>query len=183
MHPEEYLARIKELSSGRGGDAGSEAPFGNGSYEIAQLAAGGTIAAIDAVLDGTVANAYALVRPPGHHALADLGMGFCIFANVAVGIRHAQATSGIGRVAVVDWDVHHGNGTQAIFWEDPTVLAISLHQDGLYPSRSGLHEQVGEGPERERRSTSLCLQARARAPISPRSTRSSFLRSRRSIQS
>ena len=144
MHPEEYLERIKELSSGHGGDAGSEAPFGNGSYEIAQLAAGGTIAAIDAVLDGTVDNAYALVRPPGHHALADLGMGFCIFANVAVGIRHAQATRGVGRVAVVDWDVHHGNGTQAIFWEDPTVLAISLHQDGLYPARSGLLEQVGE---------------------------------------
>ncbi|MCY7302857.1 MAG: class II histone deacetylase [Thermoleophilia bacterium] len=145
VHPEEYLTRIKELSSGRGGDAGSESPFGNGSYEIAQLAAGGTIAAIDAVLDGSVGNAYALVRPPGHHALADLGMGFCIFANVAVGVRHAQATRGIGRVAVVDWDVHHGNGTQAIFWEDSTVLAISLHQDGLYPSRSGLHEQVGEG--------------------------------------
>jgi acetoin utilization deacetylase AcuC-like enzyme len=145
VHPERYLTRIKELSSGHGGDAGSESPFRNGSYEIAQLAAGGTIAAIDAVLDGTVANAYALVRPPGHHALADLGMGFCIFANVAVGIRHAQATRGIGRVAVVDWDVHHGNGTQAIFWEDPTVLAISLHQDGLYPSRSGLREQVGEG--------------------------------------
>ncbi|MEO5633542.1 class II histone deacetylase [Gaiella sp.] len=145
VHPDEYLTRIKDLSSGRGGDAGSESPFGNGSYEIAQLAAGGTIAAIDAVLDGTVANAYALVRPPGHHALADLGMGFCIFANVAIGVRHAQAARGIGRVAIVDWDVHHGNGTQAIFWEDPSVLAISLHQDGLYPSRSGLLEQVGEG--------------------------------------
>ena len=97
------------------------------------------------MLDGTVANAYALVRPPGHHALADLGMGFCIFANVAVGIRHAQATRGIGRVAVVDWDVHHGNGTQAIFWDDPSVLAISLHQDGLYPPRSGLLERGRRG--------------------------------------
>ena len=145
VHPEEYLARIKELSSGHGGDAGSESPFGNGSYEIAQLAAGGTIAAIDAVLDGTVANAYALVRPPGHHALADLGMGFCIFANVAVGIRHAQATRGIGRVAVVDWDVHHGNGTQAAFWEDGTVLAVSLHQDGLYPAGSGAAVERGAG--------------------------------------
>ena len=143
VHPEQYLARIKELSRGRGGDAGSESPFGNGSYEIAQLAAGGTIAAIDAVLGGSVRNAYALVRPPGHHALADLGMGFCIFANVAVGVRHAQATRGIGRVAVVDWDVHHGNGTQAIFWDDPTVLAISLHQDGLYPARSGLLADTG----------------------------------------
>ena len=145
VHASEYVERIRELSAGRGGDAGSESPFGNGSFEIARLAAGGTITAIDAVLDGRVDNAYALVRPPGHHALPDLGMGFCLFANVAIGIRHAQATRGIGRVAVVDWDVHHGNGTQAIFWEDASVLAISLHQDGLYPSRSGLLEQVGEG--------------------------------------
>ena len=71
------------------------------------------------MLDGTVDNAYALVRPPGHHALPDLGMGFCLFGNVAVGVRHAQAERGIDRVAVVDWDVHHGNGTQAVFWEDP----------------------------------------------------------------
>jgi len=143
VHTPEYVARIQELSAGRGGDAGSETPFGNGSFEIAQLAAGGTMAAIDAVLDGRVANAYALVRPPGHHALPGLGMGFCIFANVAVGIRHAQAARGVGRVAVVDWDVHHGNGTQTVFWDDPSVLAISLHQDGLYPALSGLLEETG----------------------------------------
>jgi acetoin utilization deacetylase AcuC-like enzyme len=145
VHSASYVDRIQELSQGRGGDAGSETPFGNGSFEIAQLAAGGTITAIDAVLERTVANAYALVRPPGHHALPDLGMGFCIFANVAIGVRHAQAMRGIGRVAVVDWDVHHGNGTQAVFWDDPTVLAISLHQDGLYPARSGLLDDTG-GP-------------------------------------
>ena len=145
VHTGAYIEKIRQLSAGHGGDAGSESPFGNGSFEIAQLAAGGTITAIDAVLDGTVANAYALVRPPGHHALPDLGMGFCIFANVAVGVRHAQAERGVGRVAVVDWDVHHGNGTQAVFWDDPSVLAISLHQDGLYPARSGLLDQRGVG--------------------------------------
>jgi acetoin utilization deacetylase AcuC-like enzyme len=145
VHVAAYVERIRELSAGHGGDGGSEAPFGNGSFEIAQLAAGGTIAALDAVLDGTVDNAYALVRPPGHHALPGLGMGFCLFANVAVGIRHTQAARGIGRVAVVDWDVHHGNGTQAVFWEDPSVLAISLHQDGLYPAHSGLVEETGVG--------------------------------------
>ena len=145
VHTESYIDRIQELSMGRGGDAGSETPFGNGSFEIAQLAAGGTITAIDAVLEGTLENAYALVRPPGHHALPDLGMGFCIFANVAIGVRHAQAMRGVGRVAVVDWDVHHGNGTQTVFWDDPTVLAISLHQDGLYPARSGLLDDTG-GP-------------------------------------
>ena len=145
VHTPEYLERIRELSAGRGGDAGSESPFGNGSFEIAQLAAGGTITAIDAVLDGSVTNAYALVRPPGHHALPHLGMGFCIFANVAVAVRHAQAACGLDRIAVVDWDVHHGNGTQAIFWEDASVLAVSLHQDGLYPARSGLLTETGSG--------------------------------------
>ena len=145
VHTREYVERIEELSAGQGGDAGSEAPFRHGSFPIARLAAGGTITAVDAVLAGTVDNAYALVRPPGHHALPGLGMGFCLFANVAVGIRHAQAARGAGRVAVVDWDVHHGNGTQAIFWEDPSVLAISLHQDGLYPARSGLLAETGGG--------------------------------------
>jgi acetoin utilization deacetylase AcuC-like enzyme len=143
VHDVSYVDRIRELSGGRGGEAGSETPFGSGSYEIALLAAGGTLAAVEGVLDGRVDNAYALVRPPGHHALPDLGMGFCIFGNVAVGVRHAQATRGIGRVAVVDWDVHHGNGTQAVFWDDPSVLAISLHQDGLYPADSGRLDEVG----------------------------------------
>lgn len=145
VHSGAYVERIRELSAAGGGDAGSEAPFRGGSYEIAALAAGGTMAAVDAVLDGRVDNAYALVRPPGHHALPDFGMGFCLFANVAIALRHAQAARGVGRVAVVDWDVHHGNGTQSIFLDDPSVLAISLHQDGLYPARSGLVVETGEG--------------------------------------
>jgi acetoin utilization deacetylase AcuC-like enzyme len=145
VHEPGYVERIRQLSADRGGDAGSEAPFGKGSFEIAALAAGGTIASVDAVLAGRVDNAYALVRPPGHHALAGLGMGFCIFANVAIGVRHAQSARGVGRVAVVDWDVHHGNGTQAAFWTDGTVLAVSLHQDGCYPAGSGAVDEVGEG--------------------------------------
>ena len=145
VHAASYVERIRELSATGGGDAGSEAPFRYGSFEIAALAAGGTMAAVDAVLDEVVDNAYALVRPPGHHALPDLGMGFCLLANVAIAVRHAQVVRGIGRVAVVDWDVHHGNGTQAIFVADPTVLAVSLHQDGLYPARSGLVTETGEG--------------------------------------
>jgi acetoin utilization deacetylase AcuC-like enzyme len=148
VHEQSYVEHIRELSDDRGGDAGSEAPFGRGSFEIAALAAGGSIAAVDAVLDGRVDNAYALVRPPGHHALAGLGMGFCIFANVAVAVRHAQSARGVGRVAVVDWDVHHGNGTQAAFWEDASVLAVSLHQDGCYPAGSGAVAEVGDGPGR-----------------------------------
>jgi acetoin utilization deacetylase AcuC-like enzyme len=145
VHERAHVDRVAALSAERGGDAGDEAPFGHGSYEIALLAAGGVIGAVDATLDGEVDNAYALVRPPGHHAVRDRGMGFCLFANVAVAVRHAQAARGVGRVAVVDWDVHHGNGTQAAFWEDPSVLAISLHQDGLYPLRSGTLDERGGG--------------------------------------
>ena len=145
VHTPEYVDSIKAKSDDRGGDAGEATPFGNGSYEIALLAAGGTMAAADAVLDGTVDNVYALVRPPGHHAEPDLGRGFCLFANVAVAIRHVQETRGITRVAVVDWDVHHGNGTQKVFYDDPNVLTISIHQDNWYPADSGHIHQTGEG--------------------------------------
>ena len=146
FHGPEYLERIKALSAADGGDAGEITPFGRGGYEIAALAAGGVISAIDAVLDGTVDNVYALVRPPGHHAEADLGRGFCIFGNAAVGVMHAREARGLERVAVVDWDVHHGNGTQQAFSADPSVLAISLHQDSLYPPGSGGVGETGEGP-------------------------------------
>ena len=145
VHAPRYVERIRELSTGRGGDAGSEAPFGNGSFPIAQLAAGGTITAIDAVLDGAVDNAYALVRPPGHHALPDRGMGFCLFANVAVGVRHAQAARGLGRVAVVDWDVHHGNGTQAIFWRRPLGARDLAAPGRALPRALGARERDRRG--------------------------------------
>jgi len=146
VHEAAYVERIRQLSAARGGDAGDgETPFGPGSFEIGLLAAGGAISAVDAVLDGGVDNAYALVRPPGHHALPHTGMGFCIFGNVAVAVRHARVERGLARVAVVDWDVHHGNGTQAIFEDDPSVLAVSLHQDGLYPAASGSLEEQGTG--------------------------------------
>jgi acetoin utilization deacetylase AcuC-like enzyme len=112
---------------------------------VARLAAGGTIAAVDAVMTGAVDAAYALVRPPGHHAMADEGMGFCVFNNAVVAARQAQGTHGAERVLILDWDVHHGNGTQAAFWADPSVLFISLHQDDLYPPGWGAADQVGVG--------------------------------------
>jgi acetoin utilization deacetylase AcuC-like enzyme len=145
VHGREYLERVKKLSAENGGDAGALTPFGPGSYEIALLSAGGTLAATDAVLDGRVRNAYALVRPPGHHAEADLGMGFCIFSNVAIAVRHAREVRGLARVAVVDWDVHHGNGTESAFLRDPSVLTISLHQDNYFPAGRGFFEHGGEG--------------------------------------
>ena len=107
--------------------------------------AGNVLAVTDAVLDGGAENGFALVRPPGHHATADKPMGFCLFNNVAIAARHAQAAVGAERVAIVDWDVHHGNGTQAIFYDDPSVLFVSLHQDDLYPSGRGCLEHAGDG--------------------------------------
>ncbi|WP_210491491.1 class II histone deacetylase [Patulibacter sp. SYSU D01012] len=146
VHTPEHVDRIRALSDDRGGDGGDGfTPFGPGSYEIASLAAGGTIAATRAVVAGQVDNAYALVRPPGHHAVADSGMGYCLFNNVAVAIEHARAELGVGRVAIVDYDVHHGNGAQSIFWEDPDVLTISLHQERLFPQDSGETTETGGG--------------------------------------
>lgn len=147
VHTPEHLARIKaESDSLRGGDAGDgTSPFGHQGFHIAALAAGGSIAALTAVLDGTVDNAYALVRPPGHHARPETGMGFCIFGNASIAIRRAQAVNPDLRVVTVDWDVHHGNGTQAAFVDDPSVLTISLHQDDLFPRNSGSIAERGEG--------------------------------------
>ena len=147
VHSAEHINRIKELSADpRGGDAGDGlSPFGNGAYEIALMAAGGTFAAMEAVATGAVNNAYALVRPPGHHARPQIGMGFCIFSNLGIAIRKTMQLYSIERIAVVDWDVHHGNGTQEIFYEDPNVLTISMHQDRLFPSDSGMVDERGAG--------------------------------------
>jgi len=114
------------------------------SFEIALLAAGGAITAVDSVMTGAADNALAVIRPPGHHAIASRGMGFCLFNNAAVAARYAQRAHGITRVAIVDYDVHHGNGTNDIFYEDPSVLFISLHQYPLYPMQ-GLADETGAG--------------------------------------
>jgi acetoin utilization deacetylase AcuC-like enzyme len=143
FHTPNYLNRVAAVAATDGGDTGNGAPIGRGGDRVARLAAGGTIAAVDAVLNGRVSSAYALVRPPGHHALADGGMGFCVYNNAVVAVRHAQRVHGLKRVLVLDWDVHHGNGNQTAFWADPDVLFISLHQDDLYPVGWGALDQVG----------------------------------------
>jgi acetoin utilization deacetylase AcuC-like enzyme len=136
---------VAAIAETDGGDTGAGAPIGRGGDRVARLAAGGTIAATDRVMAGEVDAAYALVRPPGHHAMADKGMGFCVFNNAVVGARYAQRQHGAERVLIFDWDVHHGNGTQAAFWSDPSVLFVSLHQDDLYPPGWGAVDQVGLG--------------------------------------
>jgi len=145
FHTREHIADMKAKSELGYADASKLTPMGKGSYEIALLAAGGAIVAVDAVLEGRVKNAYALIRPPGHHATATTGMGFCLFNNAVIAIQHARAVRGIKRVATVDWDVHHGNGTQSAFYADPNVLTISIHQDNLFPPASGALAENGEG--------------------------------------
>jgi len=150
VHDRDYISAIKAMSARSGGDARmdqplGETPFGPGGFEIAALAAGGVMAAVDAVMAGSVRSAYALVRPPGHHAEAAHGLGFCVFNNGAIAARHARSTHGLRRIAIVDWDVHHGNGAQHIFWTDPSVLTISVHQDSAFPPGSGPITDIGEG--------------------------------------
>ncbi len=145
VHPAGYLDTFKTMSDAGGGELGLRTPFGKGGYEIAALSAGLASAAVEAVLTGAARNAYALSRPPGHHCLPDWPNGFCLMANIAVAVRAAQAKGHARRIAVVDWDVHHGNGTEAVFWTDPTVLTISLHQERNYPLDTGDATARGEG--------------------------------------
>jgi len=116
------------------------------SYAAALLAAGGGLAGVDFAMRGDNHRAFCAVRPPGHHAEHDHAMGFCLFNNIAIGARYAQEHHGLTRVAIVDWDVHHGNGTQAAFYDDPSVLYVSIHQYPYYPGTGGKNERgAGKG--------------------------------------
>ncbi len=137
FHTARYIEAVRSLSAAQGGVLGDSVNIGPGSYEIALLAAGGCIEAVEAVLAGRIRNAYALGRPPGHHGDADAGRGYCVFGNAVLLVRHAQRRHRLQRIAVVDWDVHHGNGTESAFIDDPSVLTLSIHQDRCYPIDSG----------------------------------------------
>jgi acetoin utilization deacetylase AcuC-like enzyme len=145
VHGRRYIQRIRHVCSIGGGvlDQG-DTPVGPESFEIALLAVGAALASCDAVVSGRVKRAFAAVRPPGHHAEPDRPMGFCLFSNIAIAARYLQREHGVGRIAIVDFDVHHGNGTQAAFEDDASVLFISLHQDPrtCYPG-SGYDFEVG----------------------------------------
>jgi acetoin utilization deacetylase AcuC-like enzyme len=147
VHAEAHVRRVLDAAARRAPTClGPDAWTGPGTREAALLAAGGALAAVDAVLAGGLDGALALVRPPGHHAERDAPMGFCLFNNVALAARWAQRAHGLERVAILDWDVHHGNGTEEIFYADGSVLCASLHQAGLYPPHTGGLEARGEGP-------------------------------------
>lgn len=147
-HDSGYVDRLLALSDGAGGEAGPYLHMPPGGMRIALRAAGAAIGAVDAVISGALDNAYALVRPAGHHATRQIGQGFCVLNNVAIAALHARRAHGLDRVAIVDWDVHHGNGTQEILWDDPSILNISIHQSRLFTiSDGGPHEIGGAGAE------------------------------------
>ncbi|WP_417280579.1 class II histone deacetylase [Celeribacter sp.] len=148
VHPQDYLDTFKALSDQGGGELGLRTPFGLGGFEIAAQSAGLVKQAVMDVAAGHFRNAYALTRPPGHHCLPDWPNGFCLLANIAIAIEAAKAAGLVGRVAVLDWDVHHGNGTEHIFYQRDDVLTISIHQDRCYPHDSGAVSDQGEGKGR-----------------------------------
>jgi acetoin utilization deacetylase AcuC-like enzyme len=145
VHTPGYIKNFRSLSASTGGELGPRAPFGPGGFEIASVSAGLAIGAVTGVLAGRWTNAYALTRPPGHHALPDRPAGFCLLANIAIAIEAARAQGLARRFAVVDWDVHPGNGTEAIFLGRDDVLTISIHQDRCYPNYTSGVDNRGSG--------------------------------------
>jgi acetoin utilization deacetylase AcuC-like enzyme len=140
VHPERYVASIERFAASGGGQLDLDTAVSTGSWDAALHAAGGAVALVDLLLDGAAPAGFSAHRPPGHHAERAQGMGFCLFNNIAVASRHAVAARGLQRVMIVDWDVHHGNGTNDIFHASREVLFVSIHQSPLYP---------GTGPARD----------------------------------
>ncbi len=146
IHDASYVAEFERAcEEGEPWLHSADTPISAQSYQVALLAAGGVLEAVDAVMEGSAKNAFCAVRPPGHHALKDRAMGFCLLNNVAIAARYVQRKYELNRVLIVDWDVHHGNGTQAAFYDDPGVLYFSVHQYPFYPG-TGAETETGAGP-------------------------------------
>jgi acetoin utilization deacetylase AcuC-like enzyme len=148
VHTSEYVKKVRaEVGAGRGTLSTGDTELSPGSLTAALAAAGAVIAAVDSVMTNGPRVAFCAVRPPGHHASQARGMGFCIFNNIAIGARHAWRRHGVERILIVDWDVHHGNGTQEVFWSDGSVLFFDVHQHPWYPGTGSAGEN-GEGRAR-----------------------------------
>ncbi|MBO0784050.1 MAG: class II histone deacetylase, partial [Ktedonobacteraceae bacterium] len=151
-HTPEYIDGICALAQKGGagplreewGEVDEETVLSPGSFEASLYAVGGAMNAVSAVIEGQVRNAYVLLRPPGHHAMRSQALGFCLFNDTVIAAHHARSRYGLERVMIVDWDVHHGNGTQDAFYGDAGVLFVSLHQENWFPRNGGMLEQVGE---------------------------------------
>jgi acetoin utilization deacetylase AcuC-like enzyme len=149
VHDQDYIEMVRrKIENGEALLDAGDTRAGKGSWQAALLAAGGVCSAVDAVMGGEVVRAFCAVRPPGHHARRRAAMGFCIFNNIAVGVRHLQREYGVEKIAVIDWDVHHGNSTQEIFYDDPSVLYMSIHQSPHFP-HTGSADETGSGEGRD----------------------------------
>ncbi len=148
VHHEQHISHIQEVARGGGGWLDADTVMSPDSYDAALYAVGGAIKAVEAVMDGEVASAFTLVRPPGHHATPRRAMGFCLFNNVAIAAKYALIRYGLERILILDFDVHHGNGTQETFYDNPQVLYVSTHQYPHYPGTGDIDEtgaDAGEG--------------------------------------
>ena len=144
IHDSRYVEAIKEVCDRGGGYIDYDTHVSAESFNIALLATGAVLRGIDAIIAGEIDNAFALVRPPGHHATPRIGMGFCIFNNIAIAARYIQQEHNLEKVLIIDWDLHHGNGTQDAFYDDPTVFYFSIHQSPFYPG-TGRADETGAG--------------------------------------
>jgi acetoin utilization deacetylase AcuC-like enzyme len=144
VHTQSLIDQIRRIAEGGGGHVDADTELCARSYEVALYAVGGVLTAIDKVMAGVAKNALCLVRPPGHHATPTQSMGFCLFNNAAIGARYAQQKHALKKIAIIDWDVHHGNGTQEAFYDDPTVLYFSMHRYPFYPG-TGYVNETGRG--------------------------------------
>ena len=146
VHDQDYIEALRKFCARGGGLMDMDTGASSDSFDVAMLAAGGAIRAIDAVMAGEVQNAFAAVRPPGHHAFPDKGKGFCLFNNVAIGARYLQKEHDLERILIIDWDVHHGDGTNYFFYEDPSVFYFSIHEYPFYPGTGAAYENgAGKG--------------------------------------